>query len=83
MGLHPTKKFLRSKGNNQQNKKNLLNGRKYLLMIYLIRGSYSKYIRNSYKITPKTEQKAKSNNPIKKMERRIFKAEFLAIIYPC
>ena len=45
MQLHQTKKFLHSKGNHQQNKKNSQNGRTYSL-IDLIRGSYPKFIKN-------------------------------------
>ena len=45
MVLHQTKKFLHSKGNHQQNKKNSQNGRTYSL-IDLIRGSYPKFIKN-------------------------------------
>lgn len=38
----------------------LLNGRKYLQIIYLIRGSCTKYIKNSY------NSSKRSNNPIEK-----------------
>ena len=39
MGLHQTKKLLCSKGNYQQNEKGcLLDGRRYLQIIYRIRG---------------------------------------------
>ena len=38
MGLHQTKKLLCSEGDYQQNgKSNLMNGRKYLQIMYLIR----------------------------------------------
>ena len=36
-------------------KGNLLNGRKYLQMIYLIKAWYPKYIKNLYNSTPKTQ----------------------------
>ena len=53
MGLHQTEKFLHSKGNHQQNKKdNPLNGRTYL-QIHLIRGQYPKLIKNLKKLPPK------------------------------
>ena len=49
MGLYQTKKLLHSKGNHQQNEKaTLWNRRKYFQIIFLLRGEYSKYIKNSY-----------------------------------
>ena len=66
MILYPTKKLLYSERNYQQNKKaTSTGGRRYLQTMYLIRGHYPKYTKNSYNSTPK-------NNPIRKVADRHF-----------
>lgn len=65
--LHQTKMFLHSKICNQQNEKaTIKNGRRYLQTIYLIRNSYSKYLRNSYNSKKNVK---KTNNHIEKLAK--------------
>ena len=54
MGLHQTKKFFaqQSKPSTKQKDK-LLTGKRYLLLIHLVRGYYPKFMKNSYNSTPK------------------------------
>ena len=66
MILYPTKKVLYSERNYQQNKKaTSTGGTRYSQTMYLIRGHYPKYTKNSYNSAPK-------NNPIRKLAGRHF-----------
>ena len=47
MGLHQTKSFCTVKETINKTKVYLLNGRRYMQMIFPIRGKYSKYTKNS------------------------------------
>lgn len=51
IGLHQTKKVLHNKKPSTKCKGKLLHRRKYLQIIYLIRGLHPKYIKNSHKST--------------------------------
>ena len=51
MGLHQTKELLHIKGNHQQNeKKNILNGRRCLQKMCPRRDEYPDYIKNSHSV---------------------------------
>ena len=59
--LHQMEKLLYSKRQSTKWKDNLLNGRKYLQTVYLIRDQYPTYIRNSNK--KKAKKKYRLKNP--------------------
>ena len=54
MGLHQAKKFLHNIENHQ--KRQPMNGRKYLQIMYLIRVLDTKYIKNSYDLLAKQQK---------------------------
>ena len=65
------KSFYKAKKWSRKWKGNLSNGRKYLQIIYLVRGSYSEHIRISHDSREKKKAKIQQNNWVKKWAKEL------------